>query len=61
MKGEKAKLQQENDELKRKRDELTKEIRESEAERGQMNQRIESLQGEKQVPYILFAFECSKI
>ena len=54
MKGEKAKLQQENSELKLNKDELAKEIRESEAERKQMNLRIESLQSEKQVLYILF-------
>ena len=48
MNGEKAKLQQENAELKRERDELVKEIRESE--------RIEFLQIENQVPYVLLIF-----
>ena len=39
------------DELNLQKDELEEEIREFKAERGQMNQRIESLQSEKQVHY----------
>ena len=42
------------DELNRQKDELEEEIRELKTVRGQMNQRIESLQREKQVPYTFF-------
>ena len=41
------------DELNWQKDELEEEIREFKAERGQINQRIERLQSEKQVPFII--------
>ena len=53
LKEEKAELKQEKAELKREKEEFKTELREIKAERAKMNQRIELLQSENQVLYIL--------